>query len=378
MVPLRVLLVDDSEQDSILLLRELNNAGFDPVYLRVDTAEGLERALAEGSWEIVLCDYIMPGFSGPAALKLLRRKGLDLPFIVVSGQIGEDTAVEAMRAGAHDYIMKGNLKRLGPAIKREIAEAESRRQRRKAEEDLRAKEEELNLARKMDKIKDEFIGMVSHELKTPLTVIIGAITVAGDERVPKKEARELIHDAIAQAEALGNIVDNLLELSRQQANRLILQTRPIDIGEIARSVILKLKERSSIHHLQEDVPPSLPRVLVDPLRAERILYNLVDNAIKYSPKGGEVRIFGRPEGDYLLMGVSDQGPGISREDQTRLFQSFERLGTKATGGIQGTGLGLRVCRILVEAHGGRIWVESEIGRGTTFFFTLPVSQDKGV
>jgi signal transduction histidine kinase len=108
------------------------------------------------------------------------------------------------------------------------------------------------------------------------------------------------------------------------------------------------------------------------LRVERILYNLVDNAIKYSPNGGEVRIFARQDGDFLTMGVSDQGPGISRDDQARLFQSFERLGAIVSGSIQGTGLGLRVCRLLVEAHGGRIWVESEKGKGSTFFFTLPV------
>jgi signal transduction histidine kinase len=104
---------------------------------------------------------------------------------------------------------------------------------------------------------------------------------------------------------------------------------------------------------------------------ERILYNLVDNAIKYSPKGGEVKVSVRQDGDFLLVGVRDNGPGISRSDQARLFQSFERLGMKVNGIIQGTGLGLRVCRILVEAQGGRIWVHSEEGKGSTFFFTLP-------
>lgn len=226
--------------------------------------------------------------------------------------------------------------------------------------------------KKVEQLKDEFIGMVSHELKTPLTVIIGALSTAMDARVPAEEVRALFGDAVMHAGILASLVDNLLELSRHQSGRLVVHTQPTDLGEITRSVLQKLRGKSAIHHLLVDFPETLPPAVAEPLRLERILYNLVDNAIKYSPDGGEVRVSARHEGDFVVVSVTDQGPGISHDDQARLFQSFERLGVMVKGAIQGTGLGLRVCRILVEAHGGKIWVESAKGKGSTFLFTLPV------
>ncbi|HET8760008.1 MAG TPA: GGDEF domain-containing response regulator, partial [Nitrospiria bacterium] len=130
---LRVLLIEDSPDDALLLLRELKRAPYQTKHDRVDTADALKMALDRGPWDLILSDYSMPQFNGVAALRLVRGRGLDLPFIFVSGTIGEDTAVEAMRAGANDYIMKGNLKRLLPAVERELREANSRRSRRLAE-----------------------------------------------------------------------------------------------------------------------------------------------------------------------------------------------------------------------------------------------------
>ncbi|HUK57187.1 MAG TPA: PAS domain-containing protein [Nitrospiria bacterium] len=138
---LRVLIIEDSEDDAALLAQELRHGGYDPVYRRVDTGPALTAALAEQTWDIVISDYSLPKFSGPAALKRLQESGLDLPFILVSGVIGEDVAVEAMKAGAHDCIMKYNLKRLIPAVERELREAGERRNRKKAEEELRRTEQ---------------------------------------------------------------------------------------------------------------------------------------------------------------------------------------------------------------------------------------------
>jgi PAS domain S-box-containing protein len=137
---LRVLIVEDSEDDTLLLIRELKRGNYEPIYRRVDTPEAMNAALDEKSWDIIISDYVMPRFSGLDALKLMQDRGLDLPFIIVSGKIGEDIAVEAMKAGAHDYVMKGNLTRLTQTVKRELGEAEVRRERRQAEEALRASE----------------------------------------------------------------------------------------------------------------------------------------------------------------------------------------------------------------------------------------------
>src|SRR5829696_4471889 len=145
-VPLRVLLVEDSENDALLLVRGLRRGGYDPTWERVDTPAAMEAALDGRGWDLVISDHSMPNFSSSAALGLLRSKGfVDLPFIIVSGQIGEDAAVAAMKAGAHDYLMKDNLARLNSAIEREIREADVRRERRRAEVALRASETRFRL-----------------------------------------------------------------------------------------------------------------------------------------------------------------------------------------------------------------------------------------
>src|SRR5262245_49814086 len=135
---LQVLIVEDFENDAALLEIELERAGYAPVCKRVETAEGMSAALREHSWDLVIADYVMPHFNGLEALALVKEMGLDLPFIIVSGHITDDTAVAAMKAGAHDYVMKDHLARLGPAVQRELREAEVRRERRRSEDRLRA------------------------------------------------------------------------------------------------------------------------------------------------------------------------------------------------------------------------------------------------
>ncbi|MBI5394012.1 MAG: PAS domain S-box protein [Verrucomicrobia bacterium] len=155
--PLRVLLIEDSEDDALLVMRELRRGGYEPACHRVETAKAMAAALDQQPWDIVLCDHSLPNFNSIAALDLLKRRGLDLPFIIVSGSIGEDLAVAVMKAGAHDYVMKDRLGRLGPAVKRELREAETIRQRKRAEEALRANEEMLRLL--MDSTAEAIYGL---------------------------------------------------------------------------------------------------------------------------------------------------------------------------------------------------------------------------
>jgi two-component system sensor histidine kinase KdpD len=215
--------------------------------------------------------------------------------------------------------------------------------------------------------------MVSHELKTPLTVVTGAIDAAQIDGITREEARGLLQDAAWGAHAMADIVDNLLELSRWQSKRLILQASTIDVGQVITGVVARSRQKSAKHRILMDVPPELECISADELRVERVLDNLVDNAIKYSPEGGEVRVSARKEPGHIIIGVSDQGIGISASDAGKLFEPFSRLETLPGSAVQGVGLGLVVCRRLVEAHGGRIWLESERGKGTTFYFTLPCS-----
>ncbi len=226
--------------------------------------------------------------------------------------------------------------------------------------------------RKVDQLKDEFVGMVSHELRTPLTVVTSAIKTAMDERISREELHELLKEADSSAESLAGILDNLLELSRYQAGRLTLDKKLADIPEIIKETVANVQRLYPARKVTLDISDKLPRILVDPVRLERILANLVENAFKYSTEGSEVRVFARQEKESLLIGVSDCGEGIAPELLAKLFEPFERLeaGPKA----KGVGLGLVVCKRLVEAHAGQIWVESRLGEGSTFSFTIPPSK----
>jgi len=228
--------------------------------------------------------------------------------------------------------------------------------------------------KKLDQLKDEFIGLVSHELRSPLTVIIGAINTALSEeaRLSREEMRQLLQDAAWEAESLSHLLGNLLELSRAQAKRLFLHAEPVSVENVAQGVVERIRQQSSAHRFVIDFPKGLPSVSADQLRLERILYNLLENAANYSPQGGEIQVFAKLDKDRLVIGIADQGIGISLHDQAKLFGPFQRLEDSRLDGVKGVGLGLLVCRRLVEAHGGRIWVESEPGRGSTFFFTLPL------
>jgi len=232
-------------------------------------------------------------------------------------------------------------------------------------------------SKRLDELKDEFIGMVSHELSSPLTIITGSLNtlLSEGEQLSRDETRHLLQNATLAADTLSHLLGNLLELSRAQAERLILHEEPIRSDIVARNTVERIKEQHSIHKFVIDFPEGLPLINADPLRLERILYNLLDNARKYSPKGNEIRVFAREEKDHLVIGVSDQGAGISESDRAVIFKPFERLKPAGFEGAKGAGLGLLVCRRLVEAHGGQIWVESMPGQGSTFFFSLPFNRE---
>lgn len=233
---------------------------------------------------------------------------------------------------------------------------------------------DISERKKVDLMKDEFIGMVSHELKTPLTIVTGAINTVRSEGVSLEDKEELLEDAAWGAEAMADVVDNLLELSRSQSNRLVLHPDATYIRPTISRVVEHSFWKSRKHRIVSDLASNLPEVNADRLRIERVLDNLIDNAIKYSPQGGEVRVSAKRSGDEIVISVSDQGIGISETDIDKLFRPFQRLDAVPGTAVQGIGLGLVVCKRLVEAHGGRIWITSEVGKGSTFHFTLPIAK----
>jgi len=227
--------------------------------------------------------------------------------------------------------------------------------------------------KKLEQLKDEFIGLVSHELRTPLTVIGGCLSTLLTEwnRLSPSEVQQLFKDALLESESLSHLIENLLELSRAQAQQLTLYSEVIDVKTLVRETLAKIKRQAPSHQFSTSIPDKLPSINGDPLRIERILYNLLDNAAKYSPPGSQIEVSVNAEPERLVIGVSDHGKGLSSSEQARIFGPFQRLENSRPDQARGAGLGLMVCRRLVEAHGGEIWVESKKGRGSTFFFSLP-------
>ncbi|OGN97326.1 MAG: hypothetical protein A2Z77_02620 [Chloroflexi bacterium RBG_13_51_36] len=233
-----------------------------------------------------------------------------------------------------------------------------------------AQGQDITERKKVEQLKDEFIGLVSHELRTPLTVISGSLHTAMSEGLSQEDARELLQNAAEGADSLEVILENMLELSRYQAGRLQLRVEMVSISDTAQNVIEKLKRQGIGHQFLIDVPRELPPVEADPVRVERILFNLMENAAKYSPEDGRIRVSSRTQGDFVVTRIIDRGPGISSEDQATIFEPFRQL-QPSQRRPKGVGLGLVVCKRLVEAQGGWIKVDSKPGRGSTFSFALP-------
>ncbi len=227
--------------------------------------------------------------------------------------------------------------------------------------------------REAEQMKSTFVSVISHELKTPVALIKG---YAGTLRRPDAAwDPETLADGLAvieeEADRLNALIDNLLDASRIQAGVFKLERSEVDLPRLAKKVVEGFRWQTARHEFELDFPDDLPLALADEARIRQVLDNLVSNAIKYSPQGGLIRIGGWRDGSDVTMFVADQGIGIPPGEQGRLFDSFYRVDSGLRRQTKGTGLGLYLCKSIVDAHGGRIWLRSEPGQGATFFFTLP-------
>ncbi|KAB8143431.1 GAF domain-containing protein [Chloroflexia bacterium SDU3-3] len=239
--------------------------------------------------------------------------------------------------------------------------------------------------READRLKSEFISIVSHELRTPLTSILGYTELLLARSFTPAEQKDFIKTVYDQANYLSQIVEDMLGISRIEAGNVRLNQWVVSLRQLISEMIAQLNTHvSSRHRVVIDVPQRLTPAYLDRDRIKQVLVNLVTNAIKYSPKGGEITLRvqehpklppDHPEGSFLLVSVSDQGMGIPSEDLSRIWERFYRVDNSNTRRIGGTGLGLSITKALVELHGGRIWVESKVGVGSTFFFSVPAATE---
>ncbi|MBX0327953.1 GAF domain-containing protein [Oscillochloris sp. ZM17-4] len=240
--------------------------------------------------------------------------------------------------------------------------------------------------RESDRVKGEFVSIVSHELRTPLTSILGYTELLLSRDFSPEERQQFIGTVYTEAERLSQLVEDLLGMSRIEAGKVKLNRWVVSLTNIVYELTTQLNTSLMNHRLLIDIQGEIPPVYADRDKLKQIIFNLLTNAIKYSPGGGEIQLRiheaqastlpeDHPEGRWVVVSVRDQGIGIAPEDLARIWERFYRVDNTNTRRIGGTGLGLSITRALVELHGGRIDVESELGRGSRFFFTLPVSND---
>jgi PAS domain S-box-containing protein len=232
---------------------------------------------------------------------------------------------------------------------------------------------DMSHVRAAEELKSTFLSVVSHELKTPVALIKGyASTLA------REDARwdpKTLHDSLLvieeESDRLNNLINDILDTSRLQVGALKLEMGDVQLDKLAESVVAKFQTQTNRHELTTKFPKHFPVVTGDVDRLAQVLNNLVGNAIKYSPRGGQICIGGHVGENEVVLSVSDEGIGISEADQEHIFDRFYRVDSALTRRTQGTGLGLYLTKAIIQAHGGRIWIDSDHGKGTTFRFTLP-------
>ena len=375
--PLNVLMVEDSEDDAELLLLELRRRGFAPTATRVDTGPALQTALAERAWDVVISDHNMPCFSGDDALKLVKSSAPDVPFIVVSGTRGEEHAVDAMRAGASDFIVKTRLHRLAPVVERELHEAAQRAEQRRMSEALAESQHQLRQAQKLEAL-GRLAGGVAHDFNNLLAVILGYADIVLKGLPSDDSHRGDIQEIKRAATRAAELTRQLLAFSRQQ----VLEAVVLNLNGVIDGVLQLLRhlvdESIAIElHCQTD----LWNIKGDRIRMEQVLMNLVSNARDAMPHGGTLTLttanvlvgpstpVDRPllPGRYVRLEVRDTGIGIPEDVLPKIFEPF--FTTKEVG--RGTGLGLATVHGIVQQSQGSIFVESRPGHGTTFTTYLP-------
>ncbi len=377
--PLNVLMVEDEPGDAELALWHLREAGLEPSWRRVETEEGYRAALAEPP-DVILCDHRLPQFGSERALELLGQLGLDVPFIIVSGALGEEEAVAAMRLGAADYLLKDRLTRLGSAVRRAVEDRRMRAEKLRVEQQLRESEklaeEKLRRAQRLESIGTLAAG-IAHDFNNVLGIILGHVALAQEPGVDPARRERSLEAVRTAAERAAGLVHQILTF----AGKTKLRLQPLDLNRAVEELARLVHETfPRAVEIRLELAPDLPPVRADSTLVYQVLLNLCLNARDAMPSGGLLTLrtstAERP-GDapgHAVLSVSDQGTGMDRVTLARIFDPF--FTTKEPG--KGTGLGLAVAHSVMQSHGGLIDVESSPGRGTTFTLMFPITTEAPV
>jgi signal transduction histidine kinase len=370
-VKLRVLVLEDNPLDAALALRALRKDGFDVTADVVQDESAFTQALRTHTPEIVLADYNLPGWKGMEALSVLRREGLDIPMILVSGALGDVTAVECIKQGATDYVLKDGLARLPEVIRRALREKHERGLRLQGEADLARKVDEL--ARSNADL-EQFAYVASHDLQEPLRMVTAYTQLLAERYRGKldENADKFIGYASEGAMRMQVLIQDLLAFSRVGKKEA---SKSFDCNDVVKETLLALT--SAIEESGAVVTHGdLPTLWADRTQIVQLFQNLIGNAIKFHGKEPPaVSVQAEKAGQQWQFSVSDNGIGIEPQYAENVFVVFQRLHGRSE--YPGNGIGLAICKKIVEGYGGKIWVESQAGAGASFKFTMPCQAPDG-
>jgi two-component system, cell cycle sensor histidine kinase and response regulator CckA len=380
-MPLELLHLEDNPDDAELIRRYLEKEGLACSIMVVTKGEQFEAALRECKFDVILSDFSVPGYDGSKALETARRLKPEVPFLFVSGTIGEDKAVTTLHSGATDYILKERLDRLAAAILRAVEESSERSLRKKAEAERLELEQRLRQAQKMEAV-GQLAGGIAHDFNNLLTIIQGYTEVMlVTETGISSQGKQSLKQVLATSKRASELTRQLLTFSRKQSLAPKLLELNAVVGELL-SLLRRVLPSGIELDWDCDCAGALPPVYADRGMIEQVLMNLVINARDAMPNGGRLSLRmrkvefkesvvltkARPrEGEFVCLEVDDSGQGIAPEDLPRIFEPF--FTTKKAG--MGTGLGLATVYGIIKQHGGWVEVTSRLGKGACFEVYLP-------
>jgi signal transduction histidine kinase len=363
-----VLLIEDNPGDADLIRLRLVEGKSDMNISTVNRLSDALSSLEKKSPSVVLLDLNLPDSHGAETFRRVLGKAPGVPVVVLSGQDDEELATKAVHQGVQDYLVKGNFdsKQLTRAMRYAI--------------ERQGLLTSLDMSRKQQlQFKDQFLSHVSHELRTPLTSIYQFTTILLDGLAGtlSDEQRDHLETILRSANQLRTMIADLLEATRAESGKTRMEKRCIAIGQVIQQAVSMLQASAQEKGvaLTINVDNGIPLVLADPDRALQILTNLVHNAIKFTPSGGSATIkasLDEADPEFVYISVSDTGVGIAPEARPLIFERLYQEPDSIDDSRKGLGLGLYIAKGLVQMHGGRIWMESEKGKGSVFSFTLPL------
>jgi two-component system sensor histidine kinase/response regulator len=351
----------------------------------VETAQDGEQALSRmrsGHFDLALIDVMMPGISGIDLISLIHQHDPDIVCIIITGYATIELAVTAIKRGAYDFLTKpfttdDLLLVVNQGLERRKLTLEAKRLQTIEAEAQQLAEEKARLE-ELDRAKVAFMRLVTHELQAPISAISTYLDLILNEYIPSDQYREYLERAQERAREQLALISDLLEFGRLKEVKVLKKAQLVQLELVLESVVREMNPRILEKDilLTKDIQPHLPPVLLPSDQVKSIWTNLISNAIKYTPNGGSIQIILCQEDAQILGKVRDTGIGIPTDAEDKLFSEFFRANNAKDMNIPGTGLGLAIVKHIIDNAGGRIWFESELNKGTTFSFLLPVGKEQ--